>query len=53
MASTANKTLCGFAVVVDKNNSMNIDAMNDAEEGMHRADNLVLGNGSYVIGRPN
>ncbi|MDE6109125.1 MAG: DUF4842 domain-containing protein [Muribaculaceae bacterium] len=52
MASAANKTLCGFAVLVDRQNSLNIDAMNDSERGMHRADNLVMGQGMYVIGRP-
>ncbi|MDE6497479.1 MAG: LruC domain-containing protein [Muribaculaceae bacterium] len=52
MASAANKTLCGFAVLVDRNNTLNIDAMNDSEQGMHRADNLVMGQGMYVIGRP-
>lgn len=52
LASTKNKTICGFAVLVDKNNKLRIDAMNDDEKGMHRADNLVLGKDEYVIGRP-
>ncbi len=52
-ASVANKTLAGFAVVVDKENTLGIDAMNDTEQGMHRADNLVMGQGTYVVGRPN
>ena len=52
MASSANKTLCGFAVVVDKNNTLGIDAMNDTDKGLHRADNLIMGNDMYVIGKP-
>ncbi len=52
MASVANKSLAGFAIIVDKENTLGIDAMNDSEQGMHRAENLVLGQGMYVIGRP-
>lgn len=53
LSSVANKTLCGFAVIVDRNNTLGIDAMNDDEEGMHRVDNLVMGEDMYVVGRPN
>ncbi|MDE6497906.1 MAG: LruC domain-containing protein [Muribaculaceae bacterium] len=52
MASTANKTICGFAVVVDRNNTLNIDAMDSPAPGIHSARDLVLGSGAYVIGRP-
>ncbi|MDE6498175.1 MAG: DUF4842 domain-containing protein [Muribaculaceae bacterium] len=47
LGSTKNKTLCGFAVLVDRNNTIGIN-----ELSMHRADNIIMGEGTYVIGKP-
>ncbi|MDE6109947.1 MAG: LruC domain-containing protein, partial [Muribaculaceae bacterium] len=52
MGSVVNKTLCGFAVLVDRGNSLGVDAMNETEGGLRCADGLVLGRNSYVIGKP-
>ncbi|MDE6541713.1 MAG: DUF4842 domain-containing protein, partial [Muribaculaceae bacterium] len=52
IASAINKTISGFAVLVDRGNTLNVDAMNEHEQGMRLMENLELGSGTYLIGRP-
>lgn len=52
IASAKNKTISGFAVLVDRGNTLNVDAMNEHEQGMRLMENLELGSGTYLIGRP-
>lgn len=51
-ASGENQTLAGFAVLVDKENALNIDAFNDCDKGMHHVPDLSMGNDTYLIGAP-
>lgn len=51
-ASTTNSTLAGFAILVDKENTLNIDALNDDERGLRHAPHLSLGKDTYLIGAP-
>ncbi|MDE6653377.1 MAG: LruC domain-containing protein, partial [Muribaculaceae bacterium] len=50
--SEQNKPLYGFSILVDKENTLQIDAFNEAEHGMKTIDNLKLGEGTYMIGAP-
>lgn len=50
--STENKPLYGFALLVDRENTLAIDAFNDEEKGMRLLPDLKLGEGTYLIGAP-
>lgn len=50
--SQDNKPLYGFGVLVDKDNVLKYDAFADGSNGLLMADNLVLGEDTYLIGAP-
>ncbi len=50
--SDNNKTLFGFAVLVDKDDELKIDTFNDTDKGFRIMPSLSMGSGSYLIGRP-
>ncbi|MDE6285543.1 MAG: LruC domain-containing protein, partial [Muribaculaceae bacterium] len=51
-ASEKNRPLFGFSVLVDKDNTLNIDTFNDQDCGFRHIPSLQLGQGSYLIGAP-
>lgn len=51
-ASGNNSPLYGFTVLVDKENTLDIDAINDTERGLRHLPEHVLGHGTYQIGAP-
>ena len=48
-----NVPLYGFALLVDKENTLQINAFNDIDHGMVLMENLKMGEGTYMIGAPN
>lgn len=48
-----NTHLYGFGVLVDKANTLNVDAINDTDHGFKLMDGLTIGQGDYMIGKPN
>ncbi len=54
-ASTSgeNTTIAGFALLVDKDNTLQIDARNDEERGIRHMPEHTLGQGTYLVGAPN
>lgn len=50
--SKDNKPLFGFAVLVDKDNTLNIDTFNDEDQGFRFVESLAMGEGVYLIGGP-
>lgn len=48
--SVNNNTLYGFGILVDKDNELNIDAINDTDNGFKHIPSLTLGKGLYTIG---
>lgn len=50
--SKENDTLFGFAILVDKDNELNIDTFNDEDKGYRYVPSLELGKESYLIGAP-
>lgn len=51
--SEQNKPLYGFSLLVDRENTLGIDALNNEEKGMSLLPDLKLGEGTYLIGAPN
>lgn len=52
-ASKDNKPLYGFSLLVDKDNSLEIDAFKNGTGIVPLPENLKLGEGTYLIGAPN
>lgn len=50
--SEQNKPLYGFALLVDKDNTLGIDTFNDGENGLKLLPDLTMGEGTYLIGAP-
>lgn len=50
--SEENETLYGFAILVDKDNTLGQNALIDAEKWMTLLSDKTLGEGTYIIGAP-
>lgn len=50
--SAPNKPLFGFAILVDKDNTLNVDALADGGKGFVHMSDYTLGQDDYLIGVP-